>query len=641
MFTTLFTPKKIGKMEVPNRFVVPAMVSNFSTTDGFATERYIAYHEAKARGGWGLIITEDYAVDKHAKGYRFIGGLYDDEHVASHRQLTERVHKYESKIVAQIYHAGRQSNAVKAGVQPVAPSAIPCPWCRDLPRELKTEEIKAIVSEFGDTALRVKQAGFDGVEIHGAHGYLIAEFMSSYSNKRTDEYGGCLQNRMRFPREIVEDVRAKVGADFPMLFRISADEVRPGGRDISETRVIARSLATWGVDALHVSTGVYGNHGIVSPMVIPHAWTVGFAEEIKKLVDIPIITVNRINDPQMADILLEMGKADFVAMGRGSLADPELPNKARRGELESIRYCIGCMEGCTGNAGRADAPIACAVNPMLGFEYNTCLDKVPQPKKVLVAGGGPAGMEAARAAGLKGHDVHLYEKRDFLGGQFKSAAYPPFKGELATLTAWQIAELKKIKNVTIHLETELTPEMVKATKADLVIVATGATPLLPKIPGIDRPHVFTAEDVLLGKVATGNNCFIAGGGSVGVETAAHLSLQLKRVTVADMLPVLAADEEEDSIRLAFLRLLAENGVVQLTGTKIVEFAETGVLLEKNGTTTLYPCDTVIIALGYKKNRDLADNLAGTAEKIVVVGDAAGSGQLMNATRSGFVAGLEA
>ena len=641
MFKMLFTPHKIGKMQVPNRLVVPAMVSNFSTIDGFATERYIAYHEAKAKGGWGLIITEDYAVAPTAKGYRFIGGLYDDEHVESHRALTERIHKYPTKIVAQIYHAGRQTNVGKAGVQPVAPSAIPCPWCRDLPRELTIPEIKEIISLFGDTALRVKKAGFDGVEIHGAHGYLIAEFMSTYTNKRTDEYGGCLQNRLRFPREVIEDVHAKVGPDFPVLFRISADEVRPGGREISETRVIARSLESWGVDALHVSSGVYGNHGIVSPMVIPHAWTVGFAEEVKKIVKIPVITVNRVNDPQMADMVLEMGKADFVAMGRGSLADPDLPNKAKAGDFSSIRYCIGCMEGCTGKAGRDDAPICCAVNPTLGHEFETCLDKAPVAKKVLIAGGGPAGMEAARAAGLKGHTVRLYEKRNFLGGQFKSAAYPPFKGELATLTAWQINELKKLPNVKIHLETELTPEMIKAEEPDVVIVATGATPLIPNIPGINRPNVFTAEDVLLGLVPTGNNVFIAGGGSVGVETAAHISLQLKQVTVADMLPVLCADEPEDSIRLAFLSVLNQNGVTQLTGSKVVEICENGVLLEKHGTTTLYPCDTVVLAFGYRKNDGLAEKLSGLAEKVVVVGDATGSGQVMEATRSGFVAGLEA
>lgn len=349
MFRKLFTPQKIGSMEVPNRLVVPAMVSNMCTGDGCVTERYIAYHEAKAKGGWGLIITEDYAIAETGKGYRFIGGLWNDRQIAGQKQFTDRIHQYGTKLVAQIYHAGRQTKKLVSGAQPVAPSAIPCPWCRDLPREITIAEIRQVVSQFGDAALRAKQAGFDGVEVHGAHGYLLAEFMSPYANKRTDAYGGCLQKRMRLAKEIIEDVRAKVGAGFPVLFRISADELRPGGRDMAETRVIARMLEDWGVDAIHVSAGVYGNEGVVSPMFVPHAWIVDCAEEVKKLVKIPVITVNRINDPLMADVLLEMNKADFVAMGRGSIADPELPNKAKRGELESIRYCIGCMQACTGN----------------------------------------------------------------------------------------------------------------------------------------------------------------------------------------------------------------------------------------------------------------------------------------------------
>ncbi len=640
MLKKLFTPHNIGSLVVSNRLVVPAMVSNFSSIDGYATDRYIAYHEAKAKGGWGLIITEDYPVAKGGKGNLLLAGLWEDGQIAGQKQLTDRIHNYQSKIVAQIYHAGRQATySSTGGFQPVAPSAIPCPWRRDLPSELTVSEIRAVISQFGETATRVKKAGFDGVEIHGAHGYLIAEFMSPYTNKRTDEYGGCLQKRLRFAREIVEEVRSKVGPSFPVIFRLSAHEVTPGGRDIAETRVIVRELESWSVDALHVSTGVYGNHGIVSPMVIPHAWTVGLAEEVKKLVAIPVITVNRINDPQMADVLLDMGKADFVAMGRGSLADPDLPNKAKCGDLESIRYCLGCMEGCTGSA-KVGSPIACAVNPTLGHEYETSQDKVAKPKKVLVAGGGPAGMEAARAAALRGHDVHLYEKGEFLGGQFKSAAYPPFKGELAAFTAWQIAELKKATNVTIKMESELTPEVVKAEKPDVVIVATGATPIVPPIPGIHRPNVFTAEDVLLGKVATGNSCFIAGGGSVGVETAAHLALQAKQVTVADMLPRLASDEEADIWR-ALLDVLNQHGVKQLTGTKVVEITETGVLLEKYGTTTLYPCDTIVLALGVRKNDVLVDMLRDLVQKIVVVGDAVGTGRLLEATRSGFVAGLDA
>ena len=642
MFKKLFTPFSIGKMEVPNRLVVPAMVSNYCTIDGYATERYIAYHEAKAKGGWGLIITEDYNVDEHAKGYRFIAGLWKDDQIASHKELTGRIHKYESKICAQIYHAGRQTSEFKAGKQPVAPSAIPCPWCRDLPREMAIEEIGTIVSQFGDTALRVKKAGFDAVEIHGGHGYLISNFMSPYTNKRTDEYGGCLTKRMRFAKEVIEAVRSNVGPDFPVIFRFSGDEVKPGGRDIAETRVIARMLEEYGVDALHVSSGMYGNYGTVSPMVVPHAWIVNLAEEVKKLVKVPIITVNRINDPLMADGILDLGKADFVAMGRGSLADPELPNKAKHGDLESIRYCIGCMEGCTGSlsgAGNGDGPITCAVNPTLGLEYKVKEVKTPVAKKVTIAGGGPAGMEAARTAASLGHKIDLYEKRDFLGGQFKSAAYPPFKGELAAFTAWQIGELKKAKNITIHLETELTAEMVKAENPDVVIVATGGKAVVPNIPGIDRPNVFSAEDVLLGKVATGDRCFVAGGGSVGVETAAHLAMQAKQVAVADLLPYLAGDEEGD-IRAAFFRVMNENNVERYTSAKIVEITNNGVLLEENGSTTLHPCDTVVLAFGYAKNQALAEALKESSTKVVVIGDASAVGRLLEATQTGFAAGLE-
>jgi NADPH-dependent 2,4-dienoyl-CoA reductase/sulfur reductase-like enzyme len=438
-----------------------------------------------------------------------------------------------------------------------------------------------------------------------AHGYLLAQFLSAYSNKRTDEYGGSLKNRTRIAREVMEDIRSKVGAGFAVTFRLSADELMPGGREIAETRVIARLLETWGVDALHVSTGVYGNHGIVTPMTMPHAWTVDYAEEVKKLVSIPVITVNRINDPLMADILLEMVKADFVAMGRGSLADPDLPNKARRGDFESIRYCLGCLQGCTGqlHVGIGDHSIGCAVNPTLGFEHETVLEKVSTPKKVIIIGGGPAGMEAARAAALKGHEIVLYEKSGYLGGQFRSAAYPPFKGEFAAFTAWQIAVLKKTKNIFLHLGVKVTAQVIAAERPDVIIVATGAKPFVPNITGINRPNVVSAEDLLLGKISSGKNCFVAGGGSIGVETAAFLALHSKSVTIAEMLPEIAANELPE-IRGAYLKILDEMDVQQITKAKVVEITMDGVVLEKNGVQTVHPCDTVVLALGYKKEDSL-------------------------------------
>lgn len=337
MFKKLFKPLKINQCVIPNRLVVPAMVANYCNSDGTASDRYIAYHEEKAKGGWGLIFTEDYAVNQHAMGYQYIAGMWNDQQIPSHKKLTDTIHRYESKIFAQIYHAGRQSSSkVNGGMQPVAPSAIPCPWLQELPRELKIDEIQQLVNDFGDCARRVKQAGFDGVEIHAGHGYLIAEFLSPYANKRIDRYGGNFDNRVRFLQEIYQEVRRQVGVDFPVTIRFSADEGFIGGRDISEARVLAQLCEEWGFDALHVSVGVYGDHnkfGTVSPMYVGHAWTVPLSEEIKKLVKIPVITVNRINDPRMADTLLVMGKADFIAMGRGSLADPNLPNKAKVGDL--------------------------------------------------------------------------------------------------------------------------------------------------------------------------------------------------------------------------------------------------------------------------------------------------------------------
>lgn len=276
MFKKLFSPIKIGEMEVPNRLVVAPMVVNYCNLDGTASERWIAYLEARAKGGWGLIITEDYAVDPKGKGYSRIPGLWDDTQIESHTELTKRVHKHGAKIMAQIYHAGRQTLHFISGSQPLAPSPLPCPVLQEMPRQLTVVEIHEIVEKFGDCALRAKKAGFDGVEIHGAHGYLIAGFMSPYSNKRTDGYGGCLMNRLRFPLEVIANVRAKVGNDFVVGFRISADEFVPGGRTIEDTKTIAAILEDKGIDVLHVTVGVYASVGyLIGPSSAPHGWMAG------------------------------------------------------------------------------------------------------------------------------------------------------------------------------------------------------------------------------------------------------------------------------------------------------------------------------------------------------------------------------
>jgi len=561
-----------------------------------------------------------------------------DSQIESHKALTDRIHNYDTKIFCQIYHAGRQSLSVFCGSQPVAPSSIPCPLCREMPRELTVDEIKQIVKDHGDTARRVKEAGFDGVEVHMAHGYLLAEFMSPYSNKRTDEYGGSLQNRLRIVKEVVEDVRSKVGNDFPVIVRLSGDEAIPGGRNMEETRIVVQLLEEWGVDGIDVTVGVYSHHNFVSigTMQIPHGIIVKHAEEIKKLVSIPVIVANRINDPLMAEDIIKHGRADFVGMGRGSLADPDLPRKARGGDLESILYCIGCLQGCQGSV-VAGGTIGCLVNPAVGRELEIDYSEAPVARRVFVAGGGPGGMSAARAAALKGHTVSLYEKRAQLGGQFRSAAYSPHKGELAGFTSWQIRELDRL-GVKSHLNTELTAAMVGAEKPDAVIVATGASPIMPHIPGIDRANVFNAQDVLLGNVETGNNIVIAGGGMVGAETAAHLALQAKKVCVVDMLPEIAADLDPTCTDY-LLQLLDEYRVEQITSAKVAEICEEGVLLERRGVLEVRTADTIVIALGSEKDDKLLSQLDGLAAKVVAVGDAISPRKALQAIREGFDAGL--
>ncbi len=638
MLKNLFSPMRIGKMEVSNRLVVPAMVMNFCNNDGTATEKYIAYHEAKAKGGWGLIITEDYAVDPRGKGFAGIPGLWNDDQIEGHSKLPERVHKYGSKIVAQIYHAGRQTNHFVIGAQPVAPSAIPCPANQEIPHELTKDEIRNIVEEFGDCALRAKKAGFDGVEVHGAHGYLIAQFMSPYSNKRTDEYGGSLLNRMRFPQEIISNIRAKAGNDFPILFRISGDEFVPGGRTIEDTKAIAVLLEQAGVNAIHVSAGVYGSmQFIIPPAAVRHGWIADFAAEVKKVVSIPVITVGRINDPMMAETIIASGKADFVAIGRGSLADPELPNKAAAGKFDEINYCIGCLQGCVGNLFRGN-PGGCLVNPVTGRESEFILKPVDRKKKVFVAGGGPAGMEAARVAAQRGHEVHLYEKSDRLGGQYLIGAIPPNKGEVDMFLAWQQNQLKKY-NVNVHFNTELTVQIVEKGAPDAVIVATGGEPIVPDIPGKDKPNVVDANDVLLGNVNVGHRVIVIGGGMVGSETADHLANHGKEVTIVEMLPEIAKDEEA-AVRYFLMKDLQDNGVKIYVNAPVKKILDDGVISEIDGAEIkIGPADTIVMAIGAKSVNSLTKQLEGKVPQVLTVGDALKVRKALEAVEEGYRAGL--
>ena len=636
---TLFSPMKIGSCTIPNRTVVPAMVANMCPDNGKASEQYIRYHEEKAKGGWGLIITENYRVNPTAGGYPHICGLWDESQIESHKRFTDTIHQYESKVFCQIYHAGRQANHfVNGGVQPMSCSPIADAWNKEIPRELTTEEVEQIVRDFANTASNAKKAGFDGIEIHAAHGYLIHQFLSPNCNHRIDKYGGSYDNRVRILQEVIAMCREAVGPDFPIMVRLSAEENSEGGRRFHETRMILRQLEEWGVDAIHLSTGMYGvfsSVGIVASHFQHHGWNQDFAAEAKKLVHIPIVTVGRIAEPRMAEDILASGKADFVAMGRESLTDPHWPSKAKHGLYNDIRHCIGCLQGCTASTYQG-VPLYCVINPELGHEFEYDYSKASSPKTIYIAGAGVAGMEAARAAAIKGHHVELFEAKDTVGGQFVSASYPPYKGDYANYTGWLWREMQKHENIHVHLNTALTRDMVMSAKPDKVIIATGAAGIVPKIPGIDNSKVVMAEDALLGKKEVGMNVLIAGGGMVGAEAAAFFGMQC----IIEMRDAIAMDMEagiRDDLKTTLRHLFVE----VMCRTSIAGITDEGALLKQGDEVRLFPCDTVIIAIGTRSNNKLEQELQDCGIETVVVGDAVKARQITQASREGFLAGLNA
>lgn len=621
-FSVLLSPIRIGTMEVKNRFVVPPMGTNFANPDGSVSKQLVDYWVARAKGGYGLLIVEVTAVDPLGKAIPWQPGIWDDEFIPGWRQLTDEVHKYGAKIAVQLHHAGRQTTHEVIGAQPVAPSAIPCPVDREMPRELTTEEVYDLIEKFGDAARRAMNAGFDAVEVHGAHGYLIAQFMSAYSNKRIDEFGGDFMGRMKFPTEIIKNIRRKVGNGYPIIFRFSGDERVPGGRTIDESRMVARVMEGVGVDALHVSTAVYGSMPwLIAPSAVAPGYNVYASEEIKKVVNIPVIAVGRINDPLMAEDILEDGKADMVSLGRESIADSELPNKVAAGVIEEISPCIGCMQACVGYLFDPNhLKISCLVNPFSGREGELTIERTEKPKRVMVVGGGPGGLEAAWVSAKRGHKVTLYEKENVLGGQYRIGAIPPTKQDILKAIRYYITMGKKY-GVEYKTGVEVTEDLIAKENPDVVILATGGVPLIPNIKGIDNPRFAKAVDILEGKKEAGMNVLIVGGGMVGVETADFLGEHHHNVTIVEMLPEIAKDEQ-DAVKYFLLERLNKYGVKAVTGATVKEFLDDGVIFEKDRKEErLTGFDTIVLAMGAKAYNPLEEKIKGKVPEVYVVGDA--------------------
>lgn len=618
-FNKIFEPITIKNLTLPNRLIVSSMRTNMVNADGIIDDRYIAYHEAKARGGWGLVITENCLINPESGVSKCLPGLYNEEQVQALTKLTDAVHAAGGRIAAQIYHCGRAGNLGVTGGKPlVAPSAIRDVTNTETPRALTVEEIHELTEQFGQAALRAKRAGFDAVEIHGASGYLLSQFTSPYSNKRTDDYGGSTENRARFSIEVVHRVRELVGDDYPIFYRLCCNEYIEGGLGIEEAKVIAKMLEGAGVDVMHCTQGVFITNEYTTP---PYAITKGSlienAAEIKKVLDIPVIGVGgHVNTPAMAETILRSGKADMVTMARASLADPALPLKAKEGRCEDILQCIGCVQGCLGP--RVNG-IRCLVNPLTGRETEFTDEKCSAPKKILVAGGGISGCEFAIMAARQGHQVTLLEKSDHLGGQWCVACVPNGKADFGNLITWQRTQLKKL-GVEVRLETPMSKEIVEQTQPDVVAVAIGSSTFVPPVSGLKENGV-DAHDVLMGKTAVGDRVVVVGGGLVGAETAEFLAMQGKSVTIFEMMPEIAKEAAKNPRKL-LLRNLEAHRVDMYTESKVLDVQPTMVTAEKSdGEQVTVSADTIIIATGSRSNALDASILEGFQGKVLLVGDA--------------------
>jgi len=659
----IFNPIFINKLEVKNRIYLPAMHLNMA--DNYAiTDRLVEFYAERARGGVGMICVGYATVDERS-GWSMNIGAHADEYIPGLAKLAAGIKDNGARSVVQINHAGRYNfSFLMGGKKPVAPSPIASRLTKEVPRELEHNEIGEIIDHFAAAAARVKQAGFDAVEVLSGTGYLISEFLSPLTNQRSDEYGGSYENRMRFGLSIMRKIKAATGDDFPLIVRMNGNDFMPGGQGRKELQEYAKALAQNGVDALCINVGWHEARVPQIVTSVPRGVFGYLARGIKDLVDIPVIASHRINDPSTAREMIGDGVCDMVAMGRSLIADPFLPEKARSGREDEIVHCIACAQGCFDHIFKGKA-VECLCNPKAGHEMECRPATVESPKKVMVVGGGPAGMSAALAARECGNEVTIYEQADRLGGQLFLAAAPPGRdefGELARDLAGQVA----VNGVSVVLNSTVDKKLVETERPDSIILATGAQPIAPPIKGADLPHVVQAWDVLQDKVYTGKKVAIIGGGAVGVETALFLAekgtlsgdavkflLVNKAETPEDLLELATRGTKEIvliemikrigkdiglSTRWGMLQEISRINVRTSVSTKALEITEQGVLVEIDGKTEKIQADSVVMAVGSKACNPLQEMVESMGIPCQVAGDAEKIALAFDAVHGGFAAG---
>lgn len=637
-YESIFKPGKIGTLQLKNRLVVPAMETEYSQ-DGTINDRITDYWLKRAQGGWALLTMEVAAVSPEGKGFPNSLTLFDDSCIPMYRKLTDEVHKTGAKMAIQLHHAGRQTlSFFIGGEQPVCPSAIAHPMYGEVPRELTTAECWRIINDYGDAAVRAKKAGFDTVEVHAGHGYLPVQFMSPNVNRRVDEFGGDLEGRTKFAVEIIKNIKEKCGADYPVMIRISSEEHLEDGLTLEDSVLIAKMLEAAGADALNISNGAaLSGQYIAGCMALRSGFNLGNAAAIKRAVSIPIVAVGKLGEPYIMNDAMTNGEADFIAIGRGSIADPFLPAKLAEDKFDEITPCISCCQKCLPVPGVVnELGMSCLANPFVGREKEMEIKPAEVTKNILVAGAGPAGLEFASIAAGRGHKVTVYEKGS-IGGQFALGAVPPTKQPISKLIKHYYAMCRK--NGVEFVFENMTKETIKEKNPDAVVVATGAKPLVPKIEGVDGANVVTAHDILAGKAVAGQRAIVIGGGSVGVETADFLAENLRSVTVVEMREAVALDEPGYP-KIFLMERLAKYGVGMITNAKVTRINPDGLSYEKDGEEyTVGGFDTIILALGVRSNNTLSAEIEGLGIPSYVIGDADKGGNAVDAILAGAKLGV--
>ncbi len=632
---SVFQPVSIGPMTLLNRTVMAPMASNTADENGFVNQQGLDYYEARARGGVGLIIMEVNCIKSpQGKGAirRYV--IDNDRCIPGLTKLAEAIHKHGTRCVAQLGHSGAESICRSInGETPVAPSALPGGEAR----ALTVAGIHELAQLWAQAAVRAKKAGWDGVEVHGASSILLAEFQSSYWNRRTDEYGGDIRNRGRFLIEVLQAIKSAVGTGFAFWPRINVREFGgKAGITEAEGKILAQMVEAAGACAVNATSTGGGLYGHVPPMGVPKGNMLAISEVIKKVVKIPVLVTGRL-DPAQGDKAIKEGKADLICMARALLADPELPRKYAEGRPGDVTPCIACRY-CNDSI-RTMSSIKCTVNPALSSEKDMAVTPASKPKNVLVIGGGPGGMEAAKIAALRGHTVTLYEKEKKLGGQLNLAVIPPFKQPLEELLQHLTGQMQKL-GVKVELGKKASLSLVKKLKPDAVVIASGAEPFLPPIPVRDSKPVVQAIDVLAGKAKVGDRVVIIGGELVGCETAEYLAEKGIKVTVVRRGPDMAT-KMQSAARTFLLEHLKNKGVTLLPGvTSYDEINKEGLALIRNGRKQVIPVDTIVIAAGSKSDTRLLDSIKKEIPDTTAIGDLVEPRDIRSAVHEGYRAGLK-